>query len=233
MKIVSVHQPNYLPWLGFFDKLVKSNTFVILDDVQFPKSSRGTWTNRTRILTADGPVWMTIPIQRPHGLQRIDQVKSLGEDWKRRHRTLIHQHYREAPNYRAFTDFLDSLYAPDNNDSLITFNIKSLRLVLEVLGFSEQVELQFSSSLAVCSSGSARLTELVRRVGGDTYLCGGGSDGYLEPQLFQEAGIELMFQNFVEPQRAQLHSREFVAGLSVIDSLLFMGREATIDVLTL
>jgi hypothetical protein len=233
MNIVAVHQPNYLPWLGFFDKIVKCNTFVILDDVQFPKSSRGTWTNRTRILTPNGPAWITVPVQRPHGVQRIDQVRTVGEEWKRRHRTLIHQHYRKAPNYETFSDFLDSVYAPKDDDSLIAFNLNSLRLILEVLGFSERVELRLSSSLSVGSTGSARLTELVQLVGGDTYLCGGGSEGYLEPRLFQRAGIELIFQNFVEPQRAQAHSGQFIAGLSVIDSLLCAGRQATIETLVM
>jgi len=125
------------------------------------------------------------------------------------------------------------VYAPKDDDSLIAFNLNSLRLILEVLGFSERVELRLSSSLSVGSTGSARLTELVQLVGGDTYLCGGGSEGYLEPRLFQRAGIELIFQNFVEPQRAQAHSGQFIAGLSVIDSLLCAGRQATIETLVM
>jgi len=219
---VAIHQPNYLPWLGFFHKLVHSDVFVVLDDVQIQKTG-SSWVNRTQILNAGKPRWLTIPINRPSGVQQI-QLTTILEDglWRKSHRGRLHEAYRRAPYYQGLSDFLDGLYE-DRTNSLREFNLSAMRAVLDLLGLSDARKLVMASSFAVDLQGTNRLIELVKRVGGDSYLCGSGSSGYLEPRVFEKESMKLVWQNFSEVRRSQLGTATFVPGLSIIDALLTLG----------
>jgi len=220
--LVAVHQPTFLPWLGFFHKLLQSDVFIILDDAQIQKTG-SSWVNRTQILAAGKPRWLTIPVNRVSGVQQI-RLTSIpeGGDWCKSHRNLLHEAYRQAPYYMALSDFLDELYENAGN-SLLEFNLSAIRAILDLLGLSDARKLVMASSLAVDLQGTNRLIELVKRVGGDSYLCGSGSAGYLEPRVFEEESVKLVWQKFAEVNRNQLGTATFVAGLSIIDALLTLG----------
>jgi len=220
--LVAIHQPTFLPWLGFFHKLIQSEVFVVLDDVQIQKT-RSSWVNRTQILESGNACWLTIPIKRPSGTHQIRLTTILGDGlWRKSHRGRLHDAYRRAPFYQGLSDFLDGLYENRTN-SLLEFNLSAIHAVLDLLGLSDARKLVMASSFAVDSQGTDRLIGLVKRVGGDSYLCGSGSSGYLEPKKFDEASVSLVWQNFSEVSRSQLGTTKFVAGLSIIDALLTHG----------
>jgi hypothetical protein len=223
LKKVAIHQPNYLPWLGFFDKISQSDVFVILDDVQFPKGAAGTWVNRTQIAINGKPRWLSVPVKRPSGLQTIEAVQYVDQTWKKSHRSIIHDCYRNADHYRAQCDLLDELFEPTEPESLMHFNLNAIKLILAKLASDDQQKMVMASSLSTTASGSARLVEIVQKVNGATYLCGAGSEGYLQPQQFEDAGLNLVFQNFREGFRPQLGTSEFIKGLSILDSLIMLG----------
>ena len=227
LKKVAIHQPNYLPWLGFFDKLSRSDVFVILDDAQFPKGARGTWINRTQIAMNGKPRWLSVPVKRPSGLQTIEAVQYVDQTWKKIHRSIIHNCYRNASHYRAQCDLLDELFEPTERESLMNFNLKAIKLILAKLASDDQQKLVMASSLSITTSGSARLAEIVQKVNGVTYLCGAGSEGYLQTQQFADTGLNLVFQNFREDARPQLDTSEFIKGLSILDSLIVLGARET------
>ena len=227
LKKVAIHQPNYLPWLGFFDKLSRSDVFAILDDAQFPKGAPGTWINRTQIAMNGKPRWLSVPVKRPSGLQTIEAVQYVDQTWKKNHRSIIHNCYRNASHYRAQCDLLDELFEPTERESLMNFNLKAIKLILAKLASDDQQKLVMASSLSITTSGSARLVEIVQKVKGGTYLCGAGSEGYLQPQQFADAGLNLVFQNFREDARPQLGTSEFIKGLSILDSLIVLGARET------
>jgi len=228
--LVAIHQPTFLPWLGFLHKLIQSDVFVVLDDVQIQKTG-SSWVNRTQILAAGKPRWLTIPINRVNGVQQI-RLTSIpeGADWCKRHRNLLHEAYRQAPYYKALSDFLDELYENAGN-SLLEFNLSAIRAILDLLGLSDARKLVMASSLAVDLQGTNRLIELVKRVGGDSYLCGSGSAGYLEPRVFEEESVKLVWQKFAEVNRNQLGTSTFINGLSIIDSLMMTGLDQTLNYL--
>jgi len=227
---VACHQPNYLPWLGFFHKLHHCDVFVVLDDAQIQKTG-SSWVNRTKILFAGGPRWLTLPINRPSGLQQI-RLTTIpeGEAWWKGHRGLLHEAYRRAPHYKSLSSFLDGLYGSPSK-SLLEFNLGAIHAVLELLGLPEAPKIVMASSFAIGLQGTNRIIELVKRVGGDSYLCGSGSSGYLELEAFEEASVNLVWQNFTEPSRRQLESTAFVPGLSIIDALMMLGPLGTTDLL--
>jgi hypothetical protein len=230
MVTVAIHQPNYLPWLGFFAKLRQSDVFVLLDDAQIQKTG-SSWVNRTQILVAGRARWLTVPIARPQGVQLIRSVTIADSGgWSTSHRRMLHEAYRETSHYRILSPFLDRLF-DYHRDSLLEFNIAAINAVLEILELSDSRKLVRASSLGVTSHGTMRLVELVKRAGGDSYLCGNGSSGYLEQGLFQEASVRLIWQNFSEQRRTQVRASTFVPGLSVMDSLLTIGPSDTRDLL--
>ena len=228
--LVAIHQPTYLPWLGFFDKLRRSDVVVILDDVQIQRT-RSSWVNRTQILSEGKTRWLTIPIYRPSGLQQISATKIVYEGfWKKSHRGLIHTAYRKYPHYRTISPILDEVYE-SSESSLLEFNIFIIRKILELLEFNDAKKFVFASSFNVKSGGTSRLVELVKKSGGDSYLCGAGSTDYLQPEKFADAGVLLEFQNFVEVVRPQNGTSDFVKGLSVLDSLSILGARETSQIL--
>ena len=224
--IVAAHQPNFLPWLGFFGKLVRADVLVLLDDVQFPRSGAGVWTNRVRVLVEGEPRWLTVPIARAgRGLQRVDEVRIDNlQPWRRKLTRTLEQHYAKAPAFEEAFPFVRGLLELEA-DVLAEYNIAALHALAERLGL-DGTPLRRSSELATTSSGTGLLIELTNALGGSTYLSGDGAGGYQDNDSFEAAGLELRFQQFEHPVYPQLADR-FVPGLSIVDALLNCGFDGT------
>ena len=215
--------------MGLFHKLHLSDVFIVLDDVQLPKKA-GSWVNRTKMLVMGESRWLTIPIVRPSGLQIISDVVQVDDTWKKQHRECIHQWYHDSSHYARASDVLDDLYdTPAEN--IFEINLRAINIILDLMGSGDQKKIVMASSLSVSSSSTQRLADLVREVNGTKYLCGNGSDGYFEPAVFAKAGLELEYQLFVERERPQLKTDLFIKGMSIIDSILMVGPDATFKLL--
>ena len=224
--VVAAHQPNFLPWLGFFDKLVRADVLVLLDDVQLPRSGAGTWVNRVRMLVAGRPAWVTVPIVRAgRGVQRILDVRvDDSQPWRRRILRTIETSYGRAPGFReAFPLVREIVSHP--SDRIAELNERGIRLVADALGL-DTGRLARSSRLQTREQGTELLIELTRLLGGTTYLSGDGADGYLQPERYDRRGLELRFQEFRHPVYPQRDDHT-VPGLSVVDALMHCGFEGT------
>jgi hypothetical protein len=224
--IVSAHQPNFFPWLGFFDKLARADVLVLLDDVQFPRSGAGVWTNRVGILVGGERRWLTVPVERAgRGYQQINEVRiDDAQPWRRKLLRTLEQNYAKAPAFDEAFTFVRSLFETEAQ-LLAKFNELALRAIARKLGLDEG-RIRLSSEVGADGQGTDLLIALTRALGGSTYLSGDGAGGYQEDDRFRAAGVELRFQKFqqsVYPQR----STEFVGGLSVLDALLHCGFEGT------
>jgi hypothetical protein len=223
--LVAIHQPNFLPWLGFFDKIARADVFVLLDSVQFPKKG-GTWTNRVRILVNGEPTWLTVPIDRAyHGTRTIREMRLRDDDgrWRETALKTLRSAYGRAPFFDAVAPELEPLLL-DRTAELAVYNERAIRTLCELLGLA--TPLVRSSELAAEGSGTDLLVALVQAAGGDAYLAGGGAGGYQEDELFAAAGIELRYQAFAAPTYPQ-GDHEHVAGLSSVDALMRLGPQAT------
>ena len=229
--LVAAHQPNYLPWLGYFDKMMRADVFVVLDGVQFPKTG-GTWTNRTAVLLNGQATWLTVPIVRKYtGFRtilemRIDESRS----WRAKHSKSLQSSYGRAPAFEEVWSILSPLMQ-DPTSNLAEYNLSLIRAVAANLGISMS-KIVKGSEIRAQGSATEMLISTVREVGGDAYLSGGGASGYQKDAKFDESGVALREQAFVEPVRDQHGSEHFVAGLSVIDSLMNLGFDGTRDLLT-
>ena len=219
MTVVAIQQPNFFPWLGYFDKIRQADVFVFLDDVDFPRSGKcmGTWTNRVRIAIQGRPAWIGAPISRYHGRRRIRDVNIAAiPKWRAKVMRTLEANYARAPRFHDAMAFLEPLIN-QNTDDLTDYNIAAIRTISRRLGLATQFVRQ--SETTVVGAATELLIGLTRSVGADTYLCGGGAEGYQKNELFAEANLVLRYQNF--SVRPYGDTKLFLPGLSVIDYLMW------------
>lgn len=218
--IVGIHQPNYLPYLGFFDKLRKSDVFIIYNDAQF---SKGDFQHRNRIRIYHGWKWLTVPVEKKHiPINQIKIKKGIevdGISWQEAHFKEIFENYRKAPYYLDFEKEIRRLYEQEY-DTLIDINMKLIEFLMR--SFEINTEIIYSSELGFNSKSTERLVDLVSAVGGEVYLSGPMGKDYLDTQLFKEKNIQVTFQEFKHPAYQQQYDG-FEPNMSAIDSLFNNG----------
>lgn len=227
MTVVAIHQPNYLPWLGFFSKMIQSDVFIFLDDAQYTKNS---YINRTRLLCDGVAKWLTIPIRVPLGTS-IHSAKPPAGDWIGQHLDRMSNYYRTAPARQETLDELAAIFTGITaDDSIANINMTLIRALSSRLGVG--TEFRVASQFGVSEKRSnERLIALVRSVDpGATYLSGAGASSYQDPKKFEAAGLGIQFTRFSHPVYAQ-GSKEFVSGLSVMDAIFWHGWEIAADML--
>ena len=218
--IVAIHQPQYLPWIGYFDKMLKSDIFCYLDNVQFKKNE---WQNRNRIKTAQGWQWITVPVKYRFP-QRIDEVKINNEaDWRKKHFQTLISNYSKAPFFKEHYSFFKQVYERDW-EFISELNIFLIEYIREKLGAGERQTVS-ASSLTLREDPSARLIDICRIVGADTYLSGRDGSQYMDLACFRDSGIKVITQDFQHPSYPQRFG-EFVPQLSAIDLLFNCGPQS-------
>ena len=218
--IVAVHQPQYLPWLGYFDKIRQADCFCFLDDVQYKKNE---WQNRNRIKTANGWQWLTVPVRYRFG-QKINQVRINDTvNWPRKHLQALHTNYAKAPFFSQYIGLLEHAYqkAWDTIEALNIYLIETIRNLLD-LDHKPAVR---SSEMQLRDQPSLRLVDICKLLGADTYLAGAGGAAYMDLEPFRQNGIEVIFQKFAHPVYPQLYG-PFQSHLSILDLLFNCGPES-------
>ena len=219
--VVAIHQPNFFPWLGYFDKIARADVFIVLDNVQFSKTG-GTWSNRVRILLDGRAVWATMPVERSfHGVRRVREMRMADRSWRVRFLGAVRAAYRRAPHFDEVFPLVEELSATPT-EMVAEFNLTVVRALTGRLGLGAG-KLTVGSTLGIEGAGTDLLVQAVRAVGGGTYLCGDGAEGYQDDEKFTAAEIGLAQQRFRHPMYPQLGVSEFVPGLSVIDALMNCG----------
>jgi len=217
---VAIHQPQYLPWLGYLAKRAAADVFIYLDTVQYEKNG---WQNRNRIKTKDGPRWLTVPVHARLGTPIRDVTIDTRQPWRARHRQTIEQAYRAAPHFTRYARALDLLYDKEW-EALAPLAVATADWLAEAFGIATPVHV--ASELTVdAEDPTARLIALCRAVGGDTYLAGRDGARYMDVSQFEAAGISVLYQQYSHPTYAQEHGN-FVPSLSGLDLLLIHGDAA-------
>lgn len=221
--IVAIHQPNYLPWCGYFAKIMACDTFVFLDDVQL---SKGSFVPRTRVRAGDGERWYTVPVARS-AFQSIAAATISDPAWGMKHVRALEQEYRKAPAFGEVMSFLKPLLLGERT-GLAESNIALIQEICRFLGLDRRFVL--SSSLDVAGAGDDRLIGIVRALGGTEYLSGAGGQNYQDPAKFAAEGQVLTVRSY-QPRPYEAPAFPFRPGLSIIDALFILGRDAR-DLLT-
>ena len=218
--IVSVHQPNFLPWPGFFNKIKKSNTFVLLDHVQFSPRS---YINRVKIFIENKPRWISIPIIK--GRDKINLSKiSNHRNWKRKLLHSIHHNYSSLPMYGKYIEEIKYLinYEEKNlfhyNLQIINYFIKKLKINTTILKSSDILK---NENLI----GSEMIVHICKICKSNVYLAGDGAEGYEDLNIYKLNKIKYLKNNYHQKPYKQIHTDNFVKGLSILDCLFNVGFE--------
>lgn len=214
---VAIHQPNYLPWQGFFEKMAMADVFVLLDTVQFSKDS---YTQRTKIRTKEGWMWLTIPVEKEYHFKPIREVK-LPKDgkWMKKHKASIVANYSNTGHY---DDWLVDGYYGQEHETLQAFNEAGILYLKKKLGIRARILRASEMDLTNGLKSSDMLIDIVRKAGGDTYISGSGGDKYQDTSSFRANGITLEYAKF-EPVPYVQRWDGFEPYMSVIDRLFNVG----------
>ena len=222
--IVSIHQPHYLPWLGYFDKIDCADVFVLLDCVQFEKNG---WQNRNKIKTRDGWMWLTVPVRHTFGTSIAETEIVNSAPWAKKHLHALVTNYSKAPYFALYEGYFHDVYSR-KWEYLSELNTEMLRYFCEKTGISTKI-LTASSLGELPPEPNERLVSIVEKAGGDVYLAGSGAGGYFQEKSFKDTGITVVFQNYEPVAYNQLYN-EFISHLGIVDALFNMG-ENTLDVI--
>ncbi|MCA9795346.1 MAG: WbqC family protein [Candidatus Eremiobacteraeota bacterium] len=220
-RIVSIHQPNFFPWLGLFDKIARSQLFVIWDSA--PSPNQAGWLNRVRLLQGGQPKWVTAPLVNP-GARTQDELRlDETQRWRERLLRTLKIHYGKARHFHKVQPFIEHLLCYPT-ESLTRLNGQIIYELCNKLGL--QTEIMAMSRLGIEAEGTDLLVKVTEALGGEVYLAGGNS-GHLLPEDFAQRGLELRFQNYRPGRYDQVDNTIFVPGLSILDALMNCGWQAT------
>lgn len=213
----AIHQANYFPYPGFFNKLNSSDVFVVLDDVQYDKQ----FTNRNKIITNKNWTWISVPINKNHKFSPNNEVEINNDiEWKTLHWKKIFHSYNKAENFNLYRDFFEELYQK-NWTFLFDLNFYIIKKILQFLNL--KIEIIKNSELMVKGNGTERLVNICKKIGADTYISGIGGKDYMVEKLFEKNKIKLEYQKYSALKYNQHQSTEFIPNLSIIDLLSNMG----------
>lgn len=227
MSICAIHQPNFFPWTGYFDKIRRADIFIFLDDVAYPKSGSGSgsWCNRVKFNCSGKQTWQGLPIQKQSGVQLIRDVQFSEKDYhlNKFKKTLAHN-YKKAAYFEEVIEKINPLIDFETNN-LAEYNIHAITELSRMLGYQTRFIRQ--SELKHHLKSTALLVELIQQVGADSYLCGNGAEGYQEDLLFEENNIQLIYQTYhpLQDERWSIKD-ELECGLSILDRLFHEGLQS-------
>lgn len=217
---MSGHQPAYLPWLGFFHKILISDTFVILDEVQFEKSS---FINRNKIKAANGPQWITVPLFKSGYTSKgiLEMEINNNDDWERKHWLYLYSNYKNAPFFNRYAEFFQSVY----NQKwvyLIDLIMYTLDFFVKEMNINTQIIRQ--SELHTSEKKEKLIIEMCSKLHQDKFVFGTFGKNYVDEKLFKDNGIEIYFQDYHYPTYNQQWGK-FEPYMSIVDLLFNVGSE--------
>lgn len=219
--VCTIHQPNYLPYLGFFEKAYRSDVFILYDTTQFKKND---WQNRNKLCTQNGWQWISVPVLHNFG-QKIFEVKikdpekSLVKNWRS-----IKVVYGKAPYFSKYAPILEEIYMSEI-DILDELNCKIILAIADFLGL--KTEFVKSSALPKIDTTSTQaLIDLCNIVNADDYISGAEGKNYIDMELWNASGLKINFQKYTHPVYRQFNSGEFQPYMNILDLLFNCGDES-------
>lgn len=219
-KTVAIIQSNYIPWKGYFDVINVVDEFFLYDTVQY---TRRDWRNRNRIKTAQGPLWLTIPVQGSRA-QRICDVEISDPRWAQRHWRTLSQAYARAPYFAEYRDEIEALYSGVEERTLSAVNERFIRALCGLLGITTPIARTAEDTER--EGKTEKLVAICVGAGATEYLCGPASRDYIEERRFDEAGIALTYVDYSGyPEYPQLFG-PFLHEVTVLDLIFNTGSDA-------
>ncbi|MDD5438834.1 MAG: WbqC family protein [Candidatus Omnitrophica bacterium] len=221
-KVVAICQPNFMPWLGYFEMAERADVFVMLDDVQYIDRE---WVNRNKILsaTSQGWQWITVPLKKHKREILIKDAEIYNdESWNEVALKTIHHIYHKAPYYETYMPGIRDVLSK-KWDRLAHLNIALIRALYAVLGIKDN--LMLSSDIGVPEKKDDKLSGIASRLGATVYLANNGSKTYIDASKFHARNIGFVFQDYVHPEYS-VKQYTFKPYLSCIDLVFWHGPDS-------
>lgn len=222
---VAIHQPNFLPWIGYFHKMANCDVFVLFDDVQLPVGK--SYVVRNLIKTNDGSAWLTVPVGEKGEAKLIKDAQIINSNnWRRKHLQTIKFAYQKSPFYKDYIGGIEDIYSKEWTN-ICDLNVAFIKLIKEFLGIKAKIILSSEISKNKLGNGKEKIFSILKELKADTYFSGRGSGSmrYIIPEDFKENKINLIFQDFVHPVYPQ-SGKEFIPNLSILDLLFNCGPDS-------
>ena len=228
--IISIHQPNYLPWIGYFHKIAHSEIFVIFDDVQLPRGKDV--VVRNLIKTESGPKWLRVPVKDKNKMLMINKIEINNDfDWQKNHLNSLHSNYHKTPFFNSYFKEIEKILN-NKHRFLLDLNLELIKLFMKILKI--KTEIICSSTLNVNDSGTEKIMKIIQILKGDKYITGvgNGSKRYIlgKHMYFHKNNIKIAYQKFEVPKYRQLFN-EFIPNLSICDILFNIGGNETMEII--
>jgi hypothetical protein len=217
--IFSVHQPNFIPWLGFFDKIAKSDVFVVLDEVFIPRGT--SVANKNKILTHNGILDLTLPISHPKGNNRLTSYKEVNfVDEKSKFKILktIQSSYCKTQYFEEVYFFIENIF---HANTFCELNINFIEELCKRFNINTKIKLL--SELEIDGTKNELIVEIGKKVESTIYLSGIGAKAYNDVDFFNTNNINIIYQEYQPHNYLQYHSKTFIEKLSVVDYLFNQG----------
>ncbi len=220
--ILSIHQPHFFPWLGYYHKIANSDIFVLLDHVQFEKNY---FQNRTLIKNINcKSFWLGVPVQKAPLSTPINEIQIAPVFKPKSMVSTIKQFYSKAPFFKKYFQDISNLILSDNK-SLFEINHKTLLYTLDLLDIKTKLFISSKMNL-IEENPNKRLVEICKKTSIDTYLSGKGGRKYMDLEMFEKNNINVKWQEF-NPELIKYPqiNGDFLPGLSILDALFNIGHE--------
>ena len=219
--IVSIHQPQYVPWLPYFSKIARADTFVFLDNVQFQKNGLH---NRNELKNSNGRFWLTVPVSAHLG-DKLKEVKIVNTGWSKKHIKSIKLNYGKSINYEFFTNHIQNILE-QNSENLVDLNIKIIEIICRKY-FKIDTEIIRQSDIDVEGEKSELILNICKNLNAKNYLSGPGGEDYLNESAFEKHKIDITYLKNTFPQEySQLHPKlGFINNISALDFIFNVGND--------
>ncbi|NQT30407.1 MAG: WbqC family protein [Candidatus Saganbacteria bacterium] len=224
--ILSVHQPEYLPYMGFFLKMMLCDEFVIMDHVQYSKQS---WQNRNRIRSKDGELLLTVPVlTKGKSGQAINEVQINNcDNWMKKHLRSMVSNYCKTPFFDVHRPFFEDIYSK-RWEKLVDLNMAIIKYLVTQLGI--RITIVRTSEFGPSGQKTDLLIDICKRLGFDTYLSGSGGRLYIDEARFRDQNLKSLYVDFKHPVYKQQYE-PFLANMSLIDLLFNYGSEQSSEII--
>ena len=217
--IVSIHQPNYIPWIGFFNKILLSDIYVVFDDVQYPRGKD--YANRNQIKTNNGRKWLTVPVIGKSELKPWNRIKINNNGWIDQHLSLLESFYKKSDYFMEYYPKLKEIYHTGHS-KLIELNLDLIRYILTIL--DNDTNIVMSSDIKTDKQGIEKILHILKELNATTYISGSGegSKRYIDETLFKNNDIKLVWQNYTQLEYKQQYGK-FISYMTILDLVFNHG----------
>ncbi len=225
MKKVTIHQPEAFPWLGYFNKMMLADEYIVLDNVQFRKNY---FQNRNQFLTKQGATYLSIPVDFKNNKIIKDIRIRYNEKWQKKHLDTIKQTYGKAKCFNKHIGFFEDLYSTQI-ELLVDFNMKVINYIKNHLDIKTPIFK--ASDLEVSGSSGELLLNICKKRDADIYISGRDGRNYLDISIFEKAGIDIVYHDFHHPEYQQFNSKKFVPYMTTFDLLFNYSAEEAKEII--